>query len=318
MLLNIAEIVSNRPLHETWRLPSPRVDLAPTCLTDLLATIPEFRHALLPAGRSAITRINRVMKAAVHIPPCEETRRMGLYSSVGLAVDRGALLLLGQDITSTPLQLLKKYPGPVARRLIHALEVYKLPNHADFARPDLIGLLYVLGTLEPVFRGFRPLSDVDISRLSSHGSHRSVQRWLEQVLEPSIGDEIATLLQTVAEIAPDGPVHPNPIFGHFGPILGSDGDWIAADTLVELKCTTSGMRTAFLIQLLCYYALSQLPDRQQQLPRISKLAVCLPRQSTTVIGTVDAWLQAFGAPSSPIVVEAIHQYFGTYSPPRAS
>ena len=69
------------------------------------------------------------------------------------------------------------------------------------------------------------------------------------------------------------------------------------------------MQREFVTQVICYFALSRLPDRQNQLPHFSKLAICLPRQSATITGTVDEWLSAFGAPRSSIVVNAIHQYF---------
>ena len=96
--------------------------------------------------------------------------------------------------------------------------------------------------------------------------------------------------------------------------MGSDGDWIAGDTLVELKCTVSGIQREFITQVICYFALSRLPDRQKRLPDFSNLAFCLPRQSATVTGTVDEWLSAFGAPQSSIVVNAIHQYFSLAVP----
>lgn len=309
MLLQVRDIVKTLDPPRVWSLPAPRRDIRPACLTDLFSQIPEFGAALLPSSRSAITQLNRALKSAVSIPPSEETRRMSLYSSVALAVDRGALFLSGHDVVSAPLRLLKARGKNAAKRLAQALEVYKPPGPRHFNRRDIIGLLYVLGRLEPVFRGFRPLSDVDTTQLPTRLSHRSVQQWLERIVAPGVSDEIVQLLRSLQSISLPGIVYPNPVFGGLGPIIGSDGDWIAGDTLVELKCTVSGMQREFVTQVICYFALSRLPDRQKRLPHFSNLAICLPRQSATVTGTVDEWLGAFGAPQSSIIVNAIHQYF---------
>jgi hypothetical protein len=309
MLLQVRDIVRTVEPPGAWSLPPPRPDIRPACLTDLFRQIPEFGRALLPSSRSAITQLNRALKSRIYIPPSEETRRLRLYSSVALAVDRGALLLSGHDVVFNPLLALRARGNKVATRLAEALEVYDLPVRGIFNRRDVIGLLYVLGRLEPVFRGFRPLSDVDTTRLPALLSHQSVRQWLERIVAPSVGDEIVRLPRSLRGIRPSGIVYPNPIFGGLGPIIGSDGDWIADDTLVELKCTMSGMQREFVTQVMCYFALSRLPDRQNRLPHFSKLAVCLPRQSATVVGTVDEWLSAFGAPQSSVVVNAIHHYF---------
>jgi hypothetical protein len=309
MFLQVRDIVKTVESPKLWSLPTLRMDIQPACLTDLFSQIPEFGAALLPSSRSAITQLNRALKSMISIPPSEETRRMSLYSSVALAVDRGALFLSGHDIVSTPLRLLKAYRNNSTKRLAQALEVYKAPERGVFNRRDIIGLLYVLGRLEPVFRGLRPLSDIDTTQLPTQLSHRSVQQWLERIVAPGVSDEIVQLLRSLQSISLPGIVYPNPVFGGLGPIIGSDGDWIAGDTLVELKCTVSGMQREFVAQVICYFALGQLPDRQNQLPHISNLAICLPRQSATVMGTVDEWLSAFGAPQSSIAVNAIHQYF---------
>lgn len=309
MILQVRDIVKTVDSPGAWSLPTPREDIRPACLTDLFRQIPEFGKALLPSSRSAITQLNRALKSTVRIPPSQETRRMSLYSSVALAVDRGALFLSGHDVVSAPLRELKALHGNVGKRLAQALEVYKLPERSVFDRRDIIGLLFVLGRLEPVFRGFRPLSDVDTTQLPARLSHRSVQQWLKRIVAPSVSDEIVQLLRSLQSISLPGIVYPNPVFGGLGPINGSDGDWIAGDTLVELKCTVSGMQREFITQVICYFALSRLPDRQKRLPEFSNLAFCLPRQSATVTGTVDEWLSAFGAPQSSIVVNAIHQYF---------
>ena len=79
-------------------------------------------------------------------------------------------------------------------------------------------------------------------------------------------DEIVRLLRSLKEIRIRGTMFANPIFGSVGPILGSDGDWVVADTLVELKCVVGGVKRCHVAQLICYYALSQLPDRRDTLP----------------------------------------------------
>lgn len=41
----------------------------------------------------------------------------------------------------------------------------------------------------------------------------------------------------------------------------------------------------------------------------SKLALLLPRQATSIVGTVDEWLAAFGGPTADVMVPEIERYF---------
>ena len=172
-----------------------------------------------------------------------------------------------------------------------------------------IGWLYALGGLDVARRGFIPLSDVITSPLPTRIDVEQTRRWFESLISVDMSDEIVRLLRSLKEIRIRGTISANPVFGGIGPILGSDGDWVVADTLVELKCVVDGVRRRNVAQLVCYHALSQLADRSERLPLFSRLALCLPRQSATITGTVNEWLYAFGAPRKEIVVEALHRCF---------
>jgi hypothetical protein len=130
MLLQICDIVKTVVSPRSWSLPPPRRDIQPACLTDLFSQIPEFCAALLQSSRSAITQLNRALTSMVRIPPSEETRRMSLYSSVSLAVDRGALFLSGRDVVSAPLLLLK---ARSEKRRSDSLRLWRSTSHQSAA-----------------------------------------------------------------------------------------------------------------------------------------------------------------------------------------
>lgn len=88
-----------------------------------------------------------------------------------------------------------------------------------------------------------------------------------------VADEIRTLLATVSALQPVGEFFPNPVFGGLGPIKGSDGDWIAGDTLVELKCTVRPVKREYVVQLLCYAALSRLPHNKSRIPELRSTGI---------------------------------------------
>jgi hypothetical protein len=169
-----------------------------------------------------------------------------------------------------------------------------------------MGWLYVLGGLDSVGRGFVDLSDVG-PELPKAISAASAKSWFEEAIPAEVADEIVALLRSLKNIRIRGRIAPNPIFGHTSLITGSDGDWIVDDTLVELKCVSDGIKRRNVAQLICYYALSHLPDRKGRFQPFSKLALCLPRQSCTIVGHVEEWLSAFGAPPAAIVVPALHR-----------
>lgn len=102
-------------------------------------------------------------------------------------------------------------------------------------------------------RGFRPLSDVELGVVPRRLSPQAAAQCLADVLADDVAEEIADLVTALRTVRPRGRIRPNPVFGGIGAVLGSDGDWIARDTLVELKCVVNGVAREHIVQLLCYY-----------------------------------------------------------------
>jgi hypothetical protein len=306
MQLEIADIVKSSRFTARWALPPIDPAVQPASLTNLLPTIPEVERALLPQSRSALTDINRTLASRPFVAACATTSVTRAHSRVALAVDRAALFLSGHDIARRPEAWLRRI-GERGQPMASVLQAWRPGARGLFNNRAAIAWLYVLGGLDVAQRRFVPLADVITSPLPRCIDRSSVQAWFADLLAPDIADEIVRLLRSLKEIRILGKVHPNPVFGGIGPIMGSDGDWIVDDTLVELKCVVGGVKRCHVAQLVCYYALSQLPDRVAELPPFSRLALCLPRQSATIIGTVNEWLYAFGAPSREVVVKALHE-----------
>jgi hypothetical protein len=308
MHLEIRDIVPLCPISPNWSLPCLPRGVEHASLTNLLPNIPEIERALLPNARRAVTEINRALRQRPFIAPSHTTQALKAHWRVGLAIDRGALFLSGVDVVSRPLQRLAR-SGAKAKALGRLLKAWEPKAKGMFRNRAAVGWLYVLGALDSALRGFVPLSDVIMHDLPKRVDAATAKAWLYEAVPVPIAAEIVLLLRSLREIRIRGPISANPVFGGIGPIAGSDGDWIVADTLVELKCVVDGVKRRNVAQLISYYALSQLPDRQHRLPPFSRLAICLPRQSATVVGTIDEWLRAFGAPTASRVVEAWHNCF---------
>lgn len=308
MNLSVSKFASPDPIINGWGLPTRRADLGRASLIDLLRQIPEFENALLPRSRATITLINRAVGAELLVHPCDETKARSLYANVGLAVDRAALFLSGHDIVTRPIARLSLF-GERATRLSNCVRAYRPASRGVFHQRDTIAFFYLLGRLEPVLRGFALLSDLELPALPRRPTHTTVREWLLASMSPAVGEEIVQLLRSLKAIRPSGRVYANPVFGEYGPIAGSDGDWIAGDTLVELKCVSGAFKRQYVTQMICYFALSQLKNQNADLPSFSRLCICLPRQGVSIHGSVDEWLRAFGAPPAHTVVPAIHAYF---------
>jgi hypothetical protein len=308
MHLEIADIVHSPRITARWALPPINPDARPASLTNLLPSIPEVERALLPHSRRALTDINRVLDSRPFVEPCATTSATKTHSRVALSIDRAALFLSGHDIVSRPERWVRG-TGKQGKVLSSMLRAWRPNARGLFNNRAAIGWLYVLGGLDVARRRFVPLSDVITAPLPDRIDRASARRWFADLLAPDVTDEIVRLLRSLKKIRIRGEVYANPTFGGVGPIIGSDGDWIVDGTLVELKCVVGGVRRRDVAQLICYYTLSQLPERSTGLPAISRLALCLPRQSATIIGTVNEWLYAFGAPSKEVVVKALHGCF---------
>lgn len=282
----------------------------PASLTDALARNNAFTAALLPHSRHAVTVLNRRLRREPPILPSATTVNRQLYSSVALAVDRGALYVRGVDVTSRPVKQLAR-GGAVATRIALALEAYLPPRRRLRDNSAAIGWLYTLGRLEPVLRGFRPLSDIDTESLPTTVTRTSAARWFATLLTDDVAQEIAALLGALSVARLGGVLRPNPIFGGIGEILGSDGDWIVGDTLVELKCVVGGVRREHVAQLLCYYALDRLRAHGKCAYGFSKLALLLPRQRSIIHGGIADWLAAFGGPSAADLPPFVEQWCTT-------
>ena len=255
----------------------------PVCLTDAFASNRAFLNALMPDSRSAVTAVNKAIRGQQSIQPSETTKTRRLYSSAALAVDRGVLYLYGVDIAARALARLssgspiaRRDGSSIARRISKACEVYDPPRRGVLRNRSAIGWFYLLGILEPVLRGFRPLSEVDIRELPSRPTQQSSSAWLESLVTDDLAIEIADMLRAVRDCRIPGTFRPNPTFGGIGAVTGSDGDWLAGDTLVELKCTISGVRREYVAQMLCYYAFDQLRAHGQERPYELLAAGALP------------------------------------------
>ena len=303
MQLNIAQFAVIPP-DGSWSLAAPRRAPAWASLTDVLPQIPEFTRSLLPNARRVVTAVNRAARAGNPVPPSDATRAGSLYSVVGQSVDRGALFFSGADVVAIPLKRLRSGSEP-AQRIARVLETYRCPRSGGLRNQAFLGWLTLLGMLEPVLRGFRPLSDIDVSQLPKRPNGAASAIWLSRIVPATTLQEIAELLRRVRDTRVRGHVIANPVFGGIGPVIGSDGDWIAGRTLVELKCTVSGMKSIHVAQLICYFVFDQMRAHGRQPYGFDSLALSLPRQGVTVVGAVDDWLSAFGAPSSATVVPAV-------------
>jgi hypothetical protein len=215
------------------------------------------------------------------------------------------LFLGGVDIAAESVEWLAEGTKR-ERQLARLLGCWQPRAKGMFHSRAAMGWLYLLGGLDSVRRGFAEVADVapDLPKVISATTARAC---FEQAIPVEVADEIVALLRSLKSIRIHGRIEPNPVFGGTGLITGSDGDWIVDDTLVELKCVSDGVKRRNVAQLICYYALAQLPDRKASLPPFSKLALCLPRQSCTIVGHVEEWLSAFGAPPAARAVPALHR-----------
>ena len=311
MLLEIKNIVAEPEKDINWELPAIPDRLKPRCLSDLIKEIPEFQKALLPNSRWAITQINRALKNNQFIEPSRETKKRNLYSNVALAIDRGAILLRGQIKNELLIQRLQQYDD-YGKKLATIIEKFEpIAQDSIFSR-ETAGYLFLLGKLEPIFRGFRPISDIKALGLPSQFKRTTIEKWLTEIVSDEVSEEILDLLICLDKLRLPGQFHDNPIFGGIGPVLGSDGDWITGDTLVELKCTVRGMKREYVVQVVCYAALSKIGSKTSTIPPINKIAICFPRQSSVIVGSIEDWLRVFGAPSPEIVFKSIENYFSSY------
>jgi hypothetical protein len=319
MQLNIKDIVPEPKVATDWRLSKISNKLRPKSLSDLLKDIPEFQRELLPNSRQAITQINRALRKNQFIAPSEETKKGNLYSSVALAIDRGALMLrdeIDNNRLITTLKIHNKYGNKKYKDHRNAIVIIinkfeSIAQNEPFSK-ETAGYLFLLGKLEPIIRGFRPFSDVIEHGLPSNLSTDSIRNWLSDIISADLSSEIIDLLNVISKLQLKGHFFANPIFGGIGPISGSDGDWITGETLVELKCTVRGVKREYVAQIICYSALNKIGPKAATIPPINKLALCLPRQSSIVVGSVDEWLSAFGAPPSEFIYKSIEEYFSSY------
>lgn len=309
MHVNILDVAGTPPRARDCVIPPLRRPPVPACLTDFLETTPDLMDGMLPHSRRTIGYINRLVGARPQILPSQTTKDRKLYSPVGGAVDRGVLFLSGFDIAAGPRRSLSQR-STRAKQIATALAEYQPPRRGVLHSRSALGWLYLLAVIDPLLRGFRNLDDVDMTAFPAKINHESAAAWLEALIPADVGLEIAQLLRAVRDIRIPGVVLANPVFGGLGPVSGSDGDWIAGDTLVEMKCTTGGLQRIHVAQLLCYYVFDQARAHGGRRPYgFGRLALCLPRQSCTLVGSIDEWLQAFGAPRAEVFVTRLNDWF---------
>jgi hypothetical protein len=275
--------------------PPPGLSLGRGSLTEVLKANPAFVNALLPKSQIAITLLNKAIKQRDMVQPSATTTARKLFSTVAQAVDRGVLYLYGYDIYAQARLCLRRN-GRIGRRIAAVCDLYTPPRSSILRSYAALGWFYLLGQLDPIRRGFRPLSDIAITALPTRPDPSASTLWLASLIPKDVADEIADLLRAVRDCRTEGTFRANPVFGGTGAVIGSDGDWITGDTLVELKCAQQ-IKREYVAQLICYYALDQLMTHRHEPYGFSRLALCLPRQRCTIVGSVDEWLAAFGGPS---------------------
>lgn len=307
MQLAITDFAAPAVVGEVWHLPPPSPNLKPASLTGVLEQSPDLTRALLPRSRHVVTMINRAARAGSACPAAATTCDRKLHSVVSLAVDRGALYLSGSDVVARPLEWLAQRRGD-ADRIAKLLRAYAPPRRGVLRDRACLGWFAVLGRMEPIMRGFVPLGDIALDGLPRKLTQESAARWLAETLPADTMEEIAELLRRVRDSRVRGRFVPNPVFGGLGIVAGSDGDWIAGSTLVELKCVNSGMQGVHVAQLLCYHVLDQSRELGREPYGFDSLALMLPRQGVTVAGMIEEWLRAFGAPSATVVVPAVTEW----------
>lgn len=291
---NILSITS--PVHDDRVATDPPADWDPPFgnLTGTLLSKAQFLNALLPCARPAVKALNNSIRRDTPVPVSGTTKALNLYSRVASAVDRGCLYLSGHDPVSPIIPWLKRNGTP-GNRIATICELYSAPTRGVLRSRAAIGWFYLLGMLDPIRRRFRTFSDIDLTALPLRPRKLDVTHWLENLVPDDVALETADLLRAVRDARILGRFSPNPVFGGTGVVTGSDGDWIAGDTLVELKCVVR-VKREHIAQLLCYYAFDQLMTHGHSPYGFTDLALRLPRQRCSIVGSVDEWLAAFGGP----------------------
>jgi DHA1 family tetracycline resistance protein-like MFS transporter len=227
MQLNIKDIVPEPKVATDWRLSKISNKLRPKSLSDLLKDIPEFQRELLPNSRQAITQINRALRKNQFIAPSEETKKGNLYSSVALAIDRGALMLrdeIDNNRLITTLKIHNKYGNKKYKDHRNAIVIIinkfeSIAQNEPFSK-ETAGYLFLLGKLEPIIRGFRPFSDVIEHGLPSNLSTDSIRNWLSDIISADLSSEIIDLLNVISKLQLNGHFFANPIFGQLSDKYG--------------------------------------------------------------------------------------------------
>lgn len=313
----VRDLVGTVPPQDDWTLPEIPDTVWPAALTDLLKQVPDLQSALMPWSRRTVIALNRHLRSIPGIPPTAATVQGRYHSAIGLAVDRAALVRLGGDILADPIWWLKhRIRRNLWTWIVRALELAPLRKDSDLRDPAALGALFVLGRMQPWQRGFVPWSVVfqNPPQYGGEPTPEEAHAWLAGEIPPGTREELAELLECLESMTLPGPYTLNPIFGSLGPIRGSDGDWIAGSTLVELKVVQGGLQRAHVAQVLTYALLAEEHVARSVLPPITEIAMCLPRQRALLIGTPDEWLGAFGAPPARVAFPVLRARLAPPSP----
>jgi hypothetical protein len=308
MILRISDIAPAQP-SDGWVLSPLRSDVRRGVLTTFVTRNRVFRNELLPGTRRALRAMRDEVARHALIPASPTTQVRNLYGAVGCAVGVAARYLSGCDVVGRPIERLREL-GARGKALARPLQRYDPPKRAVFRRRDAIGWFLYLGMLERIVLGVRPTSDADAIRLPDGRSHRNYRDWFADFAPADVQDELLALLRALSLCRLPGHMFPSPTFAGIGPISVGIGDWIAGRTLVELKVTTHGPDADHVAQLLMYRVLSRLPLSRRLNPPFTSLALCLPRQSCTFVGTPNEWLACFGAPPYNVVERAVLSCIG--------
>jgi hypothetical protein len=287
-----------------------------SCLTDFLDRNRPAVRALFPGAPRVVTSLNKAAgKSGTYISPCDATRKLNWYSRVGLAIDRAMVHLLGGDLLQKPRAAFGSARSSYWKWLSIALEVQfeRCEERAiDVQDRAAMGLLLVVGALEPIMRGVVSPSDIDIASLPRKKcSADEISNWFSTQAPSEVAEEIAQILISSVRALPPGPYFINPVYGGFGAIMSSDADFIAGTTLVEMKCISGGISGLHIAQLLGYGAIRALAKKSETRrmgPPLKRFAILLPRRAWCVTGTLADWLYHLEGPAAGVFPQSFASY----------
>jgi hypothetical protein len=319
-VLELNDVVMSPCRAKPWTEGTKYEARVASCLTDFLDRNRPAVRALFPAAPRVVSALNKASGASgIYIPPCDTTKEFNWYSRVGLAIDRAMVHLLGGDLLGKSRVALGSSRSSDWKWLLTALEVQFEQFKAgaiDVQDRAAIGLLLVVGALEPILRGVVSASDINLTKLPRKKCGADeIALWFSTQSPLEVAEEIGAILVSAVRAVPAGPYFINPVYGGFGAIMGSDADFVAGTTLVEMKCISRGISGLHIAQLLAYGALRELAGKDEAKrmgPPLEKFAIFLPRRAWCVAGSLSEWLDYLDGPSCADFARSFASYCKYY------